>query len=88
MRCGRLVVDCGSVERPSLTTIDNLCRLQLDTRRCGTELKLQNANPCLIELIELAGLGAVLCVQPRGQAEEREHPGRVEEEGELGDAAI
>ena len=78
-------LDCGPVKAPTATTIDQIARLQLSARRCGCDLELTNANPYLLELIGFVGLSEVLRVKPHGQAEEREQPGRVEEEGELGD---
>lgn len=83
-----MVVECGSVEQPSIATIDQIARLQLDAQRCGCRLELENANPCLVELIELAGLAGVLCVEPRGQPEQREHLRRVQEERELDDPSL
>jgi hypothetical protein len=64
-----------------LATIDVLARLELAGRRLGFELRLY-PSPDLLELIDFVGLREVL-----GQAEEREEPLRVEEEGQLGDAA-
>jgi hypothetical protein len=78
-------LDCGPVKAPTATTIDQIARLQLSARRCGCDLQLTNANPYLLELIGFVGLSGVLRVKPRGQAEEREQPRRVQEEGELGD---
>ncbi len=81
-------LDCGPLKAPTAGTIDQIARLQLKARRCGCELKLRNADPCLLELIGFVGLGEVLRVESRRQAEEREQPGRVEEEGELTDPSI
>lgn len=78
-------LDCGPLETPTAATIDEIARLQLTARRRGCELELANANPYLLELIGFVGLSEVLGVESRGQAEEREQPGRVEEEGELRD---
>jgi anti-anti-sigma regulatory factor len=74
------------VETISLATVDALARLQLAARRRGCELRLRGLPRELRELIELAGLTAVLGVEPRREAEEREERLGVEEEGELGDA--
>jgi hypothetical protein len=81
-------MECGSVKQPSMATIDQVARLQLDAQRCGCRLELENADQCLVELIELAGLAGVLCVEPRRQAEQREHLRRVEEERELDDPSL
>jgi hypothetical protein len=56
------------------------------------QICLRNAAPQLVELVTLAGLADVLpCeagsrVQLGREAEEREEPGRVEEERDAGDA--
>jgi anti-anti-sigma regulatory factor len=72
----------------SLATVDALARLQLAARRQGLELRLRGPQRELRELIELAGLTAVLGVEPRREAEERKERLGVEEEGELGDAVL
>src|SRR6266576_4467592 len=90
-------LDCGPLKAPTAATIDEIARLQLAARRGGCRLELANANSYLLELIGFVGLSDVLCegsvplpgerggFQARGQAEEREKPGGVEEKGELGD---
>ena len=72
----------------SLATVDALARLQLAARRRGLEVRLHSPQGELRELIELAGLTAVLGVEPRREAEERKERLGVEEEGELGDAVV
>jgi hypothetical protein len=81
-------LDCAQIEAPTAVTIDQLARLQLAMRRCGCELELSNAQPCLLELIGLFGLAEVLPVESERDAEKREDPGGVEEKGELGDPPI
>jgi hypothetical protein len=81
-------LDCGQYENPTAATVDQIARLELAARRCGCELELKNANPCLLELIGFVGLGEVLRVESRRQAEQREQPGGVEEEGELFDSSV
>jgi hypothetical protein len=81
-------LDCGQVENPTAATVDQIARLELAARRCGCELELKNANPCLLELIGFVGLGEVLRVESRRQAEQRKEPGGVEEEGELDDPSV
>jgi hypothetical protein len=83
-----LSLDCAPIGHPTIRTIDQIARLQLTCRRHGCELELKNARPCLLELLDLAGLNEVLRVETGRQAEEREQPCRVEEEGELGDPAV
>lgn len=85
MRCARITLDCGSLVVPTAATIDQIARLQLAMQRRGCELELNNANPCLLELIGLVGLAGVLRVESRRQAEQRKQPLRIEKEGELGD---
>jgi hypothetical protein len=63
-----------------LGTVDALARLQLAGKRLGFRVRVL-PTPELQELLELAGLAEVL-----GQAEEREQPLGVEEEGDLPDA--
>jgi hypothetical protein len=80
-------LDCGQFT-PTVGTVDHIARLQLAARRCGCELELTNADPCLLELIGFVGLGEVLRVESRRQAEEREQPGGVEKEGELRNPSV
>ena len=81
-------LDCAQIDAPTAVTIGQLARLQLAMRRCGCELEISNAQPCLLELIGLFGLAEVLRVEPQRHAEEREDPGGVEEKRELGDPPI
>jgi hypothetical protein len=81
-----LVCDVRSLRHPHLGTVGALARLQLAAGRLGCDLWLRNASGELLELVSLAGLEAVLRVEPGGEPEEREDPLGVEEEGELGDA--
>ena len=81
-------LDCRQFTKPTAATVDQIARVHLAMRRCGCELELRNANPCLLELIGFVGLGEVLRVESRRQAEQREEPGGVEEEGELADPPI
>ena len=81
-------LDCGQFGQSTAATVDQIARLELVARRCGCELELRNADPCLLELIGFVGLGEVLRVESGRQAEEREQPGGIEEEGELDDASV
>ena len=81
-------LDCGQFTKPTAATVDQIARLELAARRCGSHLELRNADPCLLELIGFVGLGEVLRVESRRQAEQREQPGGVEEEGELFDSSV
>jgi hypothetical protein len=69
-------------------TVDALLRQYLVARRTGGELRLRCTPRELRELIELAGLTAVLGFEPQREPEEREERPGVEEEGELGDAGV
>jgi len=85
-----VVCDVGALAYPDAVTVDALARLQLTARRLGRSIGLRHASPELVELLELTGLGDVVprCVRllrSQGQAEEREQPGGVEEEGHPGD---
>ena len=88
MRTVKITLDCGSIAEPTVSTIDQMARLQLDARRCGCKLELKDANPNLLDLIGFAGLSGVLCVEARRQAEQGKEPCRVEEERELGDLSV
>jgi hypothetical protein len=79
------VLDCSAFPTAEMQEVDGLARLQLNLRRRHCELRLANAGDALLDLIDLAGLSGVLRVEPGGETEEREEPGGVEEEGELGD---
>ena len=48
---------CG---RPTLTTVDALARLHLDARRLGWDLVVSDPAPLLAELLELAGVAALI----------------------------
>lgn len=96
---GDPVLRCNvsQVTDPDMTTVAILARLQLAARRLGCEIRLQSCPEGLRELLALAGLedalpvDSLLCldgVEPRRQAEQREHPLRVQEEADPGDPAL
>ena len=72
---------------PTLAFVDVLARLQVVARRYGYELRVVETGEEVRCVIELAGLSAVLALEPKGQPEEREQRLDVEEERELGDPA-
>lgn len=78
-----VVCDVGGVTDPDLCTVDALARLQLTARGLGRGMRLRHASSQLRELLVFAGLDDVVSFglrrQPRGQAEDREQPGRVQE---------
>ncbi|MGZ6729320.1 MAG: hypothetical protein ACXVFC_08445 [Gaiellaceae bacterium] len=76
----------GGLE-PDAATLDLLARLQLSARRLGIEVLLLDATPELRELVAFAGLTGVLLFEPGREAEQREEPLGVEEEGQLDDPA-
>lgn len=81
-----IVVDVSGLA-PDAVTVDALARLQVAARRLGGEIRLRYAAEELLQLIAFVGLDAVLRVEVRREAEEREQPLGVEEEGELADPA-
>lgn len=83
---GAIVCDLRRVASDA-DTLDALARLRLEARRLGLELRLCGASVELRELVAFAGLEDALPLEPRREAEQREQPLRVEEEGQLGDAA-
>jgi hypothetical protein len=80
------VLDCGPLGAPTATTIDQIARLQLAVQRRGGRLELKDACSELVDLIGFCGLEGVLRVESWRQAEEGEHLGGVQEEGELDDS--
>ncbi len=85
-----VLCDVGALVDVDAAAIDALARLQLTARRLGGRLRLRHASGELRELLALAGLADVcgLRLEPQRQAEEREQPLGVEEEGELGDLPV
>jgi ABC-type transporter Mla MlaB component len=86
-----VVCDVGGLTHADAAAIEGLARLQLTARRLGHEIRLRNASDELHGLLALVGLCGVVGVCPElrvegeGQAEQREHPRRVEEEGDPAD---
>ncbi len=72
------------VGRPDLGTVDDVARLQLRAQRVGGRVVVETALPVLLELLELAGLP----VEVRGQTEDGENGGRVQEEVQPGDPPV
>jgi hypothetical protein len=65
-------------ERPDLTVVDQLARLQLAARRAGCTVRLRDAVPALVGLLDLVGLSRTLCVEVSRQPEDFEQR-RIEE---------
>ena len=86
------VIECNvaAVEGPDARMIETLARLQLAARRAGCRILLRHARGELRGLIELMGLTEVVpCsgsgFEPGRETEQREPPGRIEEERDPGD---
>jgi ABC-type transporter Mla MlaB component len=82
-----VVLDCSDLAEADARQLDGIARLCLRLKRRGCALRLAGPGEGLLELIELAGLAAVLGVEAGGEAEEREDPGGVQEERDLRDQA-
>jgi ABC-type transporter Mla MlaB component len=88
-----VVCDLGALVDPDAVTVDALARLQLTARRLGRRVRLRDPCAELQELLALMGLddvlplGAPSGLQPRGQAEQREQAGGVQEEADPVDPA-
>lgn len=83
-----IVLDCAHLGGAELADVDALARLVLTVRRARWQVRLSNVCPELRDLIDLAGLTGVLCVEAGRKAEERKEAGGVEEERELDDPAL
>lgn len=59
-RRGEVVACDVSGVDPDAVTIDALARLQLAAQRRGCDVRLRNASPALLELVDLMGLTNVL----------------------------
>jgi ABC-type transporter Mla MlaB component len=85
---GELVLcDVAAIRRPDAVTLEALARLQLTARRSGRRVRIRHACMELRDLMALAGLLEVvpcaeLALEAGRQAEQREPPRGVEEEGD------
>jgi ABC-type transporter Mla MlaB component len=86
-----MICDVGALDDPDGATLDLVARLQLTARRLGRRVRLLDACGELQDLIELTGLSELvpfsgeLPLEPRGEVEQREPPGRIEEEADPAD---
>ncbi|MDX6411124.1 MAG: hypothetical protein QOE91_640 [Gaiellaceae bacterium] len=80
--------DLSALAHVDVGTVDALARLQLSARRSGACVRLCNASPALLELVDLMGLKDVLSVEVSRQTEAREDGVGVEEERELDDPTV
>ncbi|WP_344321650.1 STAS domain-containing protein [Streptomyces macrosporus] len=96
-RADPVTVDVGECSAADLVTVEALARLQLTALRRGRRIRLGRADGDLRRLLAWTGLdeevGAAAApdpagsagVEPRGQAEQREQPGGVQERVDPGD---
>lgn len=89
----QIVCDLTAVTQTDVAVVDALCRMRLAAGRRGCQLMLRDASRGLLELIFLMGLTDVVPVarsdgEVERQSEQREHPGRVEEERDPADPPI
>ncbi len=88
-----VVCDVGALLDPDAAAVDAVARVALTARRAGRDIRWLHASNRLGELLtltglhEAVGLGRGLPLEPRGQTEQWEHAGGVEEEGDPGDPA-
>ena len=82
-----VVCEVDADSKPSVETVDALCRLQLTARRHGGRIRLGDSSAELSDLVAFLGLDDVfaageeeLGVEAKGQAEEGEELRGVEEE--------
>jgi hypothetical protein len=88
MATDKVTLSCARIKKPDLRAVDRLARIQLGAQRSGHELCLADASYELMALIDFAGLGEVLRVEVKRQAEERKELRGVEEERELSDPPV
>jgi hypothetical protein len=88
MGTGTVILDCACIGDPDIGTVERIARLQVAARRRGLELRLSGAGARLVDLIAFCGLAGNLCVEVHREVEQREQPGRVQEEGDLPDPAV
>jgi ABC-type transporter Mla MlaB component len=91
---GDFVCEVGRDVAADAVAVDALARLELAARRRGCHIRLRGVSSELRRLLELCGLEDVppfrtgLGIEPGREAEEREEARGVEEERQLGDAAV
>jgi hypothetical protein len=81
--CDIVICHVGALSAPDLALVEGLARIHLTARRSGKVAVFCHAPRALVDLIELAGLGAILrvvsVVEPGRQPEQRKQPIRAEE---------
>ena len=85
-----LVCNASALAEADAVTVDAVARLQLTACRLGSRICVRHAPVELEELLRLTGLAEVcgLRVELERQAEQREEPLGVQEEGELFDPPV
>ena len=56
-------LDCASAPEPELGTVDCIARIQLAAGERAEEVRLENASPNLLELLNFCGLAELLRVE-------------------------
>jgi hypothetical protein len=79
--------DVAACHAPHLGIVEALARLELTVKRGGGRMALCGASAELLDLLAWCGLPPPLLVEAEREAEEREEPSRVEEEGDSRDPA-
>lgn len=79
-----VVCDVAAIPNPDGITLEALTRVALTVRQAGREVRLRHASHRLQDLICLVGLREVLPLEEsvlelHREAEQREHPVRIEE---------
>ena len=64
-----VICDVGGLVAPDAAAVDAICRIRLGVRRIGGRLRLRQAAPELVDLVNLMGLCDVLSVRPRSGLE-------------------
>ena len=77
-------LDCAQLQAQDARLVNAVARCYLNARRNGAMARLENLDPDMMDLIRLCGLAGVLGLEPRRQAEQREEPLGIEEEGDVG----
>ncbi len=55
-----LAFDVGRLDRPSLAAIDAVARVVLVARRAGYRVRLRNASPAFLDLLQLCGMAGIV----------------------------
>jgi len=88
MSTRKVTLNCAHIKESDLSVVDDLARMQVEARRCGCEVHLEDVSGELLDLICFAGLDGALGVEVERQPEEWEQLRGVEEERELDDPPL